>query len=49
LNRGCERPDLVQEKSSPLCELEPAGSGRHGPGKCALLVTEELGLRQRLR
>ena len=39
-------PDLVQEKSAPVCRLERALSGGCGSGKRAPLVAEQLALDQ---
>ena len=43
-----QRPDLVQEHRSLVRQLEAAGPRSHGAGEGALLVAEELRLRERL-
>ena len=46
LQRERQVADFVEEQRAVMRELELAGLARHGAGKGALLVAEELGLEQ---
>ena len=48
LDRRARLADLVEEENAPLCQIDPARLGRVGPGERPLLVTEKLGLEQRV-
>src|SRR5207247_8898383 len=49
LNGGGERSDFVQKKGPAVCQLATADARGDGAGEGALLIAEELGLRERLR
>ena len=46
LQRHRQVPDLVEEQRPPVGHFELAGFPARGPGECALLVAEQLGLEE---